>query len=291
MTSRERIMAAVMRRPVDRVPCCVTFNPLTPVQRRGHQWQFPWPPDTAADEQLRYQVEELGLDQVVHFSVSAGRPAEGVEAETWLEGDVLHKRWRTPAGELHAAVRYNELWPHGEDIPLYSDFNIGHYVEPWLQTEADLEALRALQQPLGEAELRERAYAAATAARALADRFGLATIAHVGMGMTGAQHLFGATQLCLLTIENPQLVDAYLEHEHRLNLLALRALADTGTDLVRRNGYYETADFYGPAMLERFLGDRLRAERDAAHAGGMLMTYTLHTGVMPILDNLAGLEL
>lgn len=291
MTSRERILAAVAREPVDYVPCCVTFNPLSNVQRRGYHWQFPWPPDAPADEQLRYQVEELGLDQVAPFAVSAARPAEGAEAEVRRDGDVLHKTWHTPAGDLHAAIRYNEMWPHGEDIPFYSDFNIGHYIEPWLQTEADLEALRALQQPEDESILRRRVREQAAEARLRAERFGLATMAHVGTGMTGAQHLFGAEELCLLTIENPDLVDAYLEHEHRLNLRALAALQGTGTDLVRRNGFYETADFYGPAMLERFLGPRLRAEIGAAHDAGALMTYTVHTGVMPILDYLAALRM
>jgi len=103
--------------------------------------------------------------------------------------------------------------------------------------------------------------------------------------------LCGATQLSLMVVEQPELVDAYVEFEHQLNLLALSSLAGLGVDMIRRNGFYETADFYGPAMLERFLGDRLRAERDAAHAGGMLMTYTVHTGVMPILDYLADLGL
>ncbi len=291
MTSKERICAAVARQPVDRVPCCIAFNPLTTTQRRGHQWQFPWPEDAPADEQLRYQVEELGLDQVVSFSVDASYRHEDVRSEVCLEGDVLHKTYRTPAGELHAAVRYNELWPHGEDIPFYSDFNIGHYIEPWIQTEADLEAFKTIRMIDDRPEAAERVRSRAAAARASADRYELATMAHVGTGMTGAQHLFGVRELCLMTVDNPALVDAYLEHEHQLNLRALELLADCDVDLVRRNGFYETADFYSPAMLERFLGDRLRAERDAAHAGGMLMTYTVHTGVMPILDYLAGLEL
>ena len=68
-------------------------------------------------------------------------------------------------------------------------------------------------------------------------------------------------------------------------------LGELGVDIVRRNGFYETADFYGPAMLERFLGDRLRREADAAHVGGMAVSYTVHTGVMPILDYLAGLPI
>ena len=289
MTSRQRVLAAVRREPVDYVPCVAAFNPLSAVQRRGREWQFPWPPDASPEERLRYQVEELGLDQLVPVGVSVQRPAEGVESRTWREGDVLHKAYATPSGELHAAVRDNELWPHGENIPLYSDFNIGHFVEPWVQTEADLACLKHLQQPRDPADVLHDARTHAAAAKVLADRYGLATIAHVGSGLTGAMHLFGASDLCLATVEQPELVDAYLEHEHQLNLRALNALGELGADIVRRNGFYETADFYGPAMLERFLGERLRREAEAAHEAGMVVSYTVHTGVMPILDYLAGL--
>jgi hypothetical protein len=125
--------------------------------------------------------------------------------------------------------------------------------------------------------------------REIAGRLGLATIGFCGLGLTGAMHLFGATPLCMTVIDNPGLVDAYLEHEHRINLRVLEVLSDGKVDMVRRNGFYETADFYGPAMLERFLGGRLRREADAARAAGMLSSYTIHTGVMPILDYLAGL--
>lgn len=291
MTSRERLLAATRRQPVDYVPCSLPFNPLSAAQRRGRSWNFPWAPEATTTEQLAYQVEALGLDQVVHLGCTVSQAAPGVESETRLEGDVLHKTFHTPAGDLHAAVRINEMWPHGQDIPFHSDFNIGHFVEPWLQTEGDLAALMQVRQPLPAEEARANAARAAESARALAGQWDLATVASVGTGLTGALQLFGATELCLMVVEQPALVEAYVEHEHQLNLLALRSLAGLGVDMVRRNGFYETADFYGPAMLERFLGDRLRAERDAAHAGGMLMTYTVHTGVMPILDYLAGLRL
>lgn len=291
MTSRERIIAAVRREPVDHVPCCIAFNPLSKVQRRGHAWQFPWPQDTPREEQLRYQVEELGLDQVVALGLSVVASTD-IEPRVSLEDGVLHKSYDTPAGPLHAAVRYDEeKWPHGEDIPFFSDFNIGHYVEPWIETEQDLEAFKHVHRVADDATIEARADSAVSAAQDLASRWDLATLASCGMGMTGAQHLFGATQLCMMTVENPDLVHAYLQYEHGLNLRALEALGGRGVDMIRRNGFYETADFYSPAMLEEFLGDRLRAERDAAHAGGMLVTYTAHTGIMPILNYLHGLAL
>jgi uroporphyrinogen-III decarboxylase len=137
----------------------------------------------------------------------------------------------------------------------------------------------------------EQARSAIRAAKALADRYDLAVAVHVGSGLTGAMQLFGVKELCLMTLEQPDLVDAYLEHEHRISLRSIEFLAETGVDIIWRNGFYETADYYSPAMLERFLGPRLRGEVDAAHAAGALMSYTIHTGVMPILDYLASLPL
>ena len=289
MTSRERLLAALRREPVDYVPCCAAFNPLSAVQRRGREWQFPWPADAPGGEPLRYQVEELGLDQAVSLGANLCRPAEGVESRVWREGDVLHKEYTTPCGELHASIRYNELWPHGEDIPLHSDFNIGHFVEPWIQTEADLECVKQIQRLCDTADVLEQVRAGYAAAKAVADQYQLATTAHVGSGLTGGLQIFGAAELCLMTIEQPGLVDAYLEHDHQINIRGIEVLGDLGVDILRRNGFYETADYYGPAMLERFLGPRLRREAAAARAGGMLTGYTVHTGVMPILDYLAGL--
>lgn len=291
MTSRERLLAALDREEIDHIPCCTAFNPLTAVQRRDHQWGFPWPDNASVDERLAYQVEELGLDQVVSLGSDLCRPVEGVESRTWVDGEVLHQTYSTPAGDLHAAVQYSDLWPHGEQIPFYSDFNIGHFVEPWIQNEADLACLKQVRQLSDTSAVLDRVRSDFAATKALADRYGIATLASVGAGLTGAQQLVGAEALCLMTLDQPGLVEAYLEYEHQINLRTLEVLGDLGVDMVRRNGFYETADFYGPPMLEHFLGPRLRREARTSREAGMHMSYTVHTGVMPILDYLSGLTM
>jgi hypothetical protein len=100
----------------------------------------------------------------------------------------------------------------------------------------------------------------------------------------------GAEQICMMVIDNPELVDGFLELEHRCSLRLMEIAAKAGIDIIRRNGFYETGDFYSPAMLERFLGRRLRAEVEAIHAGGALASYTVHSGIMPMLDYLAGID-
>jgi len=259
------------------------------VQRRGRPWGFPWAQDASQEARIAYQVETLGLDQVVPVALAHLAPAAGVSSRVWMEGEILHKAYTTPAGELHAAVTRSDLWPHGDDIPFFSDFNIGHFVEPWLTGEADLQCLKQILRLREPGETLDSARKASSGALALAARYGLATIAHVGTGLTGAMQLFGAVQLCTLVMDQPDLVRAYLAHEHEANLAAVSLLGEMGVDIVRRNGFYETADFYGPGMLEEFLGERLRREADAAHGAGMLTSYTVHTGVMGILDYLASL--
>ena len=289
MTRGERILAAMRREEVDRVPCAVAFNPLYPIQRTA--WNFPWPQDAQIEQRIRYQVEELGLDQVVSMGTDVCRPADGVTSRVWIEGDQLHKAWNTPAGELHASVRYSELWAHGEDIPLMSDFNVGHFVRPWIRTEQDLECLKLVTRwdDTGKREAEARAYY--DRIRRLADRYDLAVEVMLGEGMTGALKMMGAEALCTMVIENPGLVEAFLDYEHEINLKKIEMVGGWGVDIVGRNGFYETADFYSPAMLERFVGERLRREAEAVRSVGLLSSYTVHTGIMPILDYLATLTM
>jgi uroporphyrinogen-III decarboxylase len=284
MTSRERICAAIRKEDVDYVPCYASFNPLDKTLRRGHQWNFPWPLEAATQEQLQYQVKQLGLDQVVRVEANLCRPVSGVESRVWINDGILHKSYQTPAGELHASIRYDNLWPHGWDIPFYSDFNIGHYVEPWIQNEADLECFTNIVRLCDTREVLEKVREEAKHARQIADEYSLATLARFGRGLTGALLVFGASQLCIMTIENPDLVHAYMEHDHQINLRAIEVLGECGVDIWHRNGFYETADFYSPDMLEQFVAPRVCREAEAARAKGMLSSYLLHTGLAPILN-------
>jgi hypothetical protein len=285
MSGRERVLAAMRRLPVDYVPCVPLVNPLTAAQRRGRPWNFPW---AEPGDGLEYLAAEMGTDPVVGLWWMGGlSPDPEVTTRTWREGDLLHKTFLTPSGDLHASVAADEHWPFGDDIPFFHDF-AGHYREAWVKTERDVACLRHIFRPPRRRDELELLRADFDRGKAAADRLGLATMATVGSGLTGALWMFGAERLCLLTIDDPGLVEAYLEVEHRWNLAVLDLVLDWGVDIVRRNGFYESADFYGPAMLERFLGRTLRAEIAAVHQAGRPVAYTMYSGIMPILDYLAG---
>lgn len=289
MTSRERVLAALGRRPVDYVPCSPWFNPLSDHQRVGRRWQFPWGPSER--ERCEYCVNVLGVDPIVPCGLPATAPAPGVASRVWYEDGQIHKVYTTPAGELSSSIRYDDRWPHGLNIPFFSDFNPGHASKFWIESEQDLEAFNYIHRPLdGTASLDETRFAIAEVKRRIGDPLNLATYTSGGYGLTGALQVFGPTNLCLLAAENPDLIHRYLEIDHAVNLRMIELALDFEIDIIGRNGFYETSDFYSPRMLEKFLFDKLQAESRLVHQGGAVETYTVNTGVMPMLDYLRRLE-
>ena len=288
MTPRERVLATMRREEVDYVPCLPVFNPLHERQRVGYPWQFPWGPSER--ERCEYQLDVLGVDAHVHVEIPAVNPEPGVSARAWMEGDTIHKVWTTPSGELTASAKYNDKWPHGLDIPFFSDFLIGHCKKRWLATERDVDCLAHLIRPPDTGEALERVKLDVLSAQGLADRLKLPVFSSVGLGLTAALQLAGATEACLMAAEHPDVLHAWIELEHSVNLKRIDLAVDLGVDAVIRNGFYETCDFYGPAMLEDFLGERLRKEGRVAREAGIVTSYTINTGVLPMLDLLATLE-
>jgi len=276
------------RQEVDHVPCAAYFNPLTDPQRVGYRWQFPFGPSER--ERCEYCLEVLGIDAFVTLSIPLENPAPGVSATVWMEGDVIHKAYETPAGTLHGAVKYDESWPHGFDIPFFSDHLIGHAVKHWVEDERDVAALKYVLRAPTDRQALERLRFEAREKKRLADRLRIPIIAACGMGLTGGMHLVGAEEICLMVVERPGVLHAWLEYEHGLNLRTIELAAELGAHVISRNGFYETGDFYSPKMLEALLGRRLRGEARAARELGLASAYTAHTGLMPILDYLATLE-
>jgi hypothetical protein len=66
-------------------------------------------------------------------------------------------------------------------------------------------------------------------------------------------------------------------------------VGEPGADVVRRNGFYESCDLFSPALLSRFLADRLKREATLVHSAGGLFGYTMLSGYVPILEGPASL--
>ena len=65
MSSRERVLAAIAREPVDHVPSSTVFKGLHPQQRVGHEWQFPWDVSTGIGQVYEYCIKHFDMDPIV----------------------------------------------------------------------------------------------------------------------------------------------------------------------------------------------------------------------------------
>lgn len=291
MSSKERMLAAIRRQEVDYVPLCTSFSESQSADRKLRTWQRE---EANGEHSLRYQVEELGIDPVVYQHIAPGQHPD-VTSRVWEEPisgaphPILHKEIMTPAGPLTAAIRPTDDWPHGRDIPLQSDFNVSRFIKPWLKTLEDVERWAYVHTPPAD---REIAVAREEAERVskYAQRWELATATPIGYGLTAAHQLFGVDAI-YVSLDNPEVIDRFLEIEHQTTMRRLEIAFDPlfGVDIVVRNGFYETTDFWSPKQLRDFLGQRLREEIGLVHGADRACSYTICTGIMPILDDLAEL--
>ena len=276
------MLAALRRQDVDHVPCCCAFS--ASLAGPEHTW-------TGRADGLARITGDLGLDSFVAVDVPAMWHPEAT-TRTWTEAadpwPILHKRIETPAGPLTAAVRVTEDWPHGDDIPLNSDWNVSRFVEPWLATEADVERYRYVQLPPDGATIEQARQRFADRKRT-ADDYRVITYASCGMGLTAGIQLFGAEQAVMLSMDEPAILERFLAIEHEATVRRAAILAELGVDVICRNGFYETMDFWSPTQVERLLVPLLEREIEVMRRAGAV-TYTVCTGIMPMLDILARLD-
>lgn len=281
MTPKERILAAIRREEVDYAPCVPLFWSSPEVD--GYRW-------TTTEEKLEVLTRRLGVDAVLEFGIGIGRHQD-MKERVWQEDapdapyPLLHKTIETPRGTLSAVVRRTDDWPHGDDIPLMSDFVVSRIVKPWIETEQDMDCFELVWQPPDDEDPAQRV----AVTRALADKWQVPIRATVGYGLTASLSLFGAENAPLISVDKPELLERLAEIEHRVTMKRIELAARAGVDIVTRNGFYETTDFWSPAQIGRLLSARLKREIELAHQAGMPITYTICTGIMPIIEHLKAL--
>jgi uroporphyrinogen-III decarboxylase len=275
MTSRERVNAALRRQPVDRVPLVTWFfHNHIPARGSNHSIR----------ELIEYQLREQDLDSMVPMGlVGVIDPQVTSDFSISDDGKLLTKTFRTPDGDLSASVRYDDNLPVKDDVELFSDFNGPLFVKPWIETLDDVERFAWVNRPPeGDAleQLRERL----AKQRAFADEYDLALVVTTGYGATRVVSMMGGEQAMYASMDCPEVIERLLEVEQVTNLRLCEIAIECGADAIIRNGFYETCDFWSPQQVRDWIMPKVNEQARFIHSLGATMSYTVCTGVLPLLD-------
>jgi len=277
VTSRERMLAALDFKPTDHVPCC--FMGWSALQGKSTGYA------DYLDRQLAF-----GLDVVTRFIEINVRMHPDVSTREWLEpapkGDpypILHKEYRTPAGNLATSVNKSTEWPHGDHVPLWDDYLISHSRKALVTPADNLDALRYIFSKPTRTDLDTFRKSAADTKKLADDRNLMTTAAYIMMADM-ADWLMGIEPLMMASLDYPDfvhhLLDLIEDWNKPFNSLSLEA----GADLIIRRGWYENADFWSPTSYREFLLPALKRQVQTVHDAGARFGYLVSCSTMPLLD-------
>jgi len=279
LSSRDRILAAIQHQPVDHVPLC--FDGLCHGSVRFVTKLHPDP-----FERSRFYLH-LGADTAIVVSPPL-HSSEGFQTKQWKEESpgephpLLFKEYVTPQGSLRQVVRKTEDYP--ASISLFSDHNVppGRSKEYLVQKEADLDKLPYILSPPAGKDL-DHFHQNAKKARAFCDEHQIFLSGYSpGVG-DSIIHLSGVEPALMAAMENPAFLKRYVEIVSHWSLKRTEIMLEAGVDLIVRRGWYESTDFWSPALYREFLFEPLRKEVELTHQAGAKFTYVMNSGAMPLL--------
>jgi hypothetical protein len=296
MTSRERMLAAISGERPDHVPC--SFMLYLDLLRQCR-----------TDAEFVERQLAMGLDAFVHV----GQLNTELHRYGGLHPDASWNEWTeqregityfcrridTPAGPLESRVRQRGGWPTAEFFPLYDDLLVPRTEKALVDPERDLEKVKYLFGPIGDADVRALADEAREAGRQ-ARELGLLQVGgwkgHVGpdlqvepgvMGCDAMAWLSGMEQIMALGILRPELIAEYARIIHEWNLRMIGVYLDvTEADLIVRRGWYETTEFWTPAGYRAIIAPTLRREAELVHQAGRRFGYIITSAFLPLLDDI-----
>ena len=291
MTSRERILSAVSCRDVDHVPLLLRFWPMGDKNTIPFEWR----------DQVRRVENTLsrGLDDTLLLQPPLGYIEDyradlvpGVEATVRMEpprnGEdypSLHKEYRTPAGTLSHIVRKTDDWIHGDDVYLFSDYNVSRAVRNAVETDADMDVLPALLGAPSSAQV-ERFRRDAETLRGHARRLGVALDGGWVALADAAVMLCGMERILFAQMDEPRFIERLLDILLSWELGRMELLLSEGVDMIVHMAWYEGTDFWTPANYRAFLLPRIRQMVTRAHAGGAKYRYIITKGMATLLPDI-----
>jgi len=200
----------------------------------------------------------------------------------------LIKEYITPAGVLKQVVRKTPDWPHGDNVPLWSDHMIpGSRSKKYLiENMDDVESFSFLFSEPSEEELVAFHRKAERYGRFAKDRGVIINGGGLSIAVGDiAAWVCGIQNAVLWSFRKPELLHRLLDVTLEWNMKYVQQILETGlVDIITCRGYYETADFWSPRIYKAFFAPRLRKLADVVHKAGARFCYHVTTGIMPLLE-------
>jgi hypothetical protein len=292
LSSRERLLTAINLDEPDHVPLCFKW------------WERPY----LVDESDRWHSEferalkllKLGIDDTITLKVpiSLNPDVKTKISKIHPPGEkypIVMKEYHTPKGVLKRIVRQTPDWPHGDDIPLFTDFVIpkARSIKFLVEREEDLEPLSCLLAEPSDRELRSF-LEEADKTRSFTNKHGV--LVEAGMayeegvegGVVGADALHwlcGLENTIKAAYTNPEFIQRILDIIFEWDIRYIRLAIESGAvDLIVHRGWYENADFWPPKLYKRFILPYVKRLADYVHKHGAKFCYIMSMGIMPLLE-------
>jgi hypothetical protein len=196
---------------------------------------------------------------------------------------LLHKQYETPGGVLSTAVQQTEDWTHGDHIPFVDDYQIARSLQNLVGTRQNLEALSYLLIP-PQAEDIEAFRQRARLALAFTHKNGLLSCGGWGVGADMVGWLCGLEQMVYLAADEPDFLQALFEMIAQWNRQRMAVILEAGVDLYVRRGWYESCQFWSPALYRQFILPQLKQDVEMAHQAGVKFGYIMTAATTRLLD-------
>jgi uroporphyrinogen-III decarboxylase len=289
LSSRERLLSAMRRQEADHVPLWnlwrnrdIPFRYTTQIERAEAVLGL------GLDDTLLLQPP---LNKTEHYDANCVPGVTTQVRRVQAEGErypLLVKEYETPAGQLRQVVRQTEDWPYGEDVQLFSDYNVSRSKEFPVKGPEDLPRLQYL---FGEPTADQIGEFRQTAAQLRRESRRLGVVLEGGWTALGdaALWLLGTEALLWLQMDQPEFLEELLEMVCRWELRRMELLLGAGVEVIVHSAWYESTDFWTPTNYRRLLKPRLQRMVHMAHQAGALFSYIITTSWQALVGDLVEL--
>ena len=297
-SSRERLLRAINHSTVDYPPLYQKYWQRGYLSTRDHRWtnQF----------ERASQVTNLGLEDAVGYETPRvfSPQVKIVRRKEIVPGEprpILVQEYETPKGTLKQIVRQTADWPHGDNVPIFTDYVVpsSRSMKYLVEDKNDVEALSCLFST-PEKEYLRKFEDQVNQVRRFAEDNGLLIECGGSLGpeapgdpewidgnsifLGDALHwLCGVENSVKMAYRNPNLMHRLLDVISAWSLGSIELISRFGgCDIIVHRGWYES--FWSPRLYRTFLLPRLKTEIDLVHRTGAKFCYVMSTNIMPFLD-------